>query len=1261
MKKQVTSKITASLFSVFLSAMISFVAFTTTQAQTTVTGAFSGQVRVKDTPNALADVTVQLINKRDGIPRSRKTNSDGYFFIPNLSPGEYDVKVIASEYETETHTANILVGQTITLNFNANPIHPVTTPSPTNSPQPNTQPSPATQRSVETAPVIPKQIEIIGSFTVINMNSLSLGSQTLSRTFDELAFYLPGVLLPPQSQSTVPGPGVGAGIGTSGQFSVNGIRSRANNFTVDGSDNNDEDIGVRRQGFFTLVPQPIESIQEFQVTTLLAPAQFGRNIGAQVNAVSKQGTSKFHGSVYGLLNARQLNAANFFDTTSGNTTIPLRGRTLAADGVTLTNNERNVFAGVGCFQAGDPGCVQQFVTNRAGSEDAFTLAQGGFTLSGPIVPPRSNNTGVFFFLSGERQVLNATKETNFAVPTVEQRGFGNSGASGISRNPFTGLPEDAFPTTISGDAVFSLFPFPNNPNGVYGRNTFTRELSASARGNILSGRVDGKFRAFSKDHQLTGRYNFTDDFRNVPTVGGALFSSVRPRVQTHNFSTFLNTSLNDYTSNEFRASYGRTRLRFEELRDTEFLIPSGLAAGYGNLAERAFLLNRRTLVNWTLPGDNAVFYNLGTTTVENSISSLNNISNPVGQIIVAGYSPIGTDVFNFPQSRISNTYQLADTVTMQRGQHTIAFGTDLRRTELNSFLPRNSRPLITFNGSLLLNQQNFLFVSPLDLVSAEAPTGVFQSLIRPGEDSRIGLRYYQLNFYGQDQWRIRKNLSLSFGLRYEYNSPPREMNRRIENTFDDILPARVNGLSRFVNGRQDIFDSDTNNFAPRVGLAYSFGANNKSVIRLGGGIFYDQAIGAVVSQSRTAFPTFSTLNFFGFNDPIDGLGMFFPTNAFLNGGDCAGARQVLPGTLNTINPANPFATCFVNAMTNTFPNPFQLTLPVRDLDSPTAYHYMFSFEHQLYNNTFISVGYVGTQGRHLLRLTTPNLGKNGVLVLNDFDVSTFEPRFFGSALNPFNGTAFARPVANAGAVEIYESSANSRYDALQVQFRGRFMQRLTYQFNYTYSRTEDDASDVFDLAGAPALPQNSLTRGGERGRANFDAPHAFSYYVVYDAPKLADENRWYSHLINNWQFTSKGRVQSGQPFTVNSIFDINLDGNLTDRLNSLNGIQVTGSRQRPLTFNGSNTFNSFALLGEDGSIGRNTFRAGNILEFDVSALKTFPIDEKRRIVFRFDVFNITDRANFGIPVRFLEAPGFGRATDTVTPGRRIQFALKFEF
>jgi hypothetical protein len=254
-----------------------------------------------------------------------------------------------------------------------------------------------------------------------------------------------------------------------------------------------------------------------------------------------------------------------------------------------------------------------------------------------------------------------------------------------------------------------------------------------------------------------------------------------------------------------------------------------------------------------------------------------------------------------------------------------------------------------------------------------------------------------------------------------------------------------------------------------------------------------------------------------------------------------------------------------------------------------------------------------------------------------------------------------RPVDNAGSVTIFDSRGNSSYDAGQFQLRGRLRNSLVYQVSYTLSRATDDASDVFDLAGSSALPQNSFTRAGELAASNFDARHRFTYNFIFDFPKPdAASNEVYRYIFGGLQIASTGTFQSGQPFTVNSIFDVNLDGNLTDRPDRTTGIIRTGERSQPLRLAVAPT-TLLAALGADGRVPRNSFRAGNFLELDLSIVKNIPITEQQRLVLRVDVFNFINRANYGIPVRFLEAPGFGRATDTITPGRRIQFALKYTF
>ena len=1182
---------------------------------------------------------MQIINEETGLVIFLRTDSDGRFNEGQLAGGPYLIRVSIANFQTKE------IRQELKISYTDQVIPvPVSLDPATSSPS-------ALPTATAGGTVVPGETDIRvemnrtdasrrGSFTK-DVSLLPLGTSTLIRSFDELALLLPGVAPPPQTLGNVAGPGVGTGVGSAGQFAVNGLRSRANNFTVDGSDNNDEDIGVRRQGFVSLIPQPVDSIQEYHVTTLLAPAQFGRNIGAQVNAVSKAGGERTHGTIYGLFNSSQLNARNFFDETKANSVFPLRtdnGQPVLVDGQPL------------------------MLRNESGGEDSFTLAEGGFVLGGPLVSKK-----LFYFLSTEYQSLNATQEASFAVPTVSQRGVFGTGATGIFRDPFTGNPTSANPTGRNGAAALALFPFPNNPDGIYGTNTFTQVLPAGGRGKVISAKLDDNFDAWGRSQSITGRYNFIDDVRNIPVTGGAIFSTIQPHIRTQNLSLFWNGRVSrPYSTtsirNQVRLSYGRTRLRFDEVRDQQFLVPS---RDFPNIP---FLLNAPELFNLTLPSapgvpnNGPVIYTRLPVSFEREFGS-------VGQLIVAGFSPIGVDVFNFPQRRVNNTYQFADNLTIRWGGHALTFGTDNRRTELNSELPRNARPLATFAGGPRLIRENGVFRFPtsndpnpliqaVDLAAMGAPNNFFLTLSTVQNDS-ISLRLYQLNFFAQHDWRIRSNLTLSSGLRYEYNTPPRELHQRIENTFSDPSLNLVPGLSGFIDGRTRINDPDLNNFAPRVSLAYSsdhFGTNRQTVVRGGYGIFYDQVLGAVVSQSRNVFPTFLTLNFGGgIVNSVNQfpLAVFNPASSVVII-DANSVPILTPGTLNQLNPALGLSR-MISLVNDNFANAIGPTLPSRKLEMPKAQQFGVTFEQQLNSNLVLSAAYVGTRANHLLRFSTPNLGPGLTLVPTSFSVfhEIFTvPEFLGRAIIP------NRPVKKVGAINIFETTASSRYDSLQLQARGRLRPSLQYQLSYTLSKATDDVSDVFDLAGASALPQNSFTFAGERGPANFDARHRVTYNFIYT---FADYKHGARSVFSGLQLASIGRFQTGQPFTVNSTFDVNLDGNLTDRLNTTDGLIVTGDRSQPLRLTTTNTLSLLAPFGQDGKITRNTFRAGNLLELDLAVIKSFPLSETRRLIFRTDIFNFINRANFGVPVRFLEAPGFGKATNTVTPGRRIQFSLKLAF
>ncbi|MGE0884002.1 MAG: carboxypeptidase regulatory-like domain-containing protein [Blastocatellales bacterium] len=1265
--------------------------------QDTVTGAFEGTVMDSVTGQPIIGATAEITNVETNIAVTKLTDARGRFYQGLLAPGLYRIRVTMTGYQPNETFQRLKIartGEVVPVPVNLDPLPagaatPPTTPPgtpPTTPPgtPPTTPPGTPPTTPAVPPPAIPaaaataagnevrSSINTVdarrsGSFSEEDVSALPLGGTTFTRTFDELALLLPGVAPPPQTLGSFAGPGQGAGVGTSGQFAVNGLRSRGNNFTVDGSDNNDEDIGVRRQGFLSLVPQPIESIREYQAITLLAPAQFGRNFGANVNAVSKSGGNQVHGNLFGFFNSSQLNARNFFDSANGNDLVQVRANSGAA--VTLDGQPLRV-------------------RNHSGGEDSFTLGKVGGTLGGPL---RRQST--FYFLAAEGQLINATQEENFAVPSIEQRGIFGSGATGIAGNPL-GAANSQFrtrPTNSSGDAFYSLFPFANNPNGIYGSNTYTQVLPASARGIVASAKLDHNFNLGGLTQSFTSRYNYTDDRRELSKTGEAIFSTLEPKVRAQNLSLYFNSQLSGAGSsnqifNQVRVSYGRTRLRFNEVRPclaSDAAFSNDCVLPSDQFPNQPFLINRASIENQTLPGgsvnglspdqqrDNSVIYRR---LVFNRPIHTEDDLGPIGQVNIAGFSPLGVDVDNFPQTRVNNTYQIADVLTWRVGNHSMAFGTDNRRSELNSNLPRVTRPSVAFNGAPPLLTSRFF--KPEDLAATGVPSNFFLTLTNVGNQpvntaADLSLRFYQLNFFAQDDWRILPNLSLAYGLRYETNTTPRDTNDRIERTFGDPSLDLVPGLRTFIGNRDRIFEPDRNNFAPRVSLAYSpnlFGKDRATVFRAGFGMFYDQILGAVVSQSRNVYPTFLSLNFGG----------LFAQNqeillSYVNPATTSFQGQPLVRGLNRLNL--PLDARLVQLLNQNFPPAFGLTLPTQRLKLPNAFHYTLAFEQQLSRELTLSFAYVGTGGRSLLRFSTPNLGPGTNILPTQFSAEGSEPLVFGRICVPSGGRTGnptdsffalqqfcgARPVSDIGAVSIFETSGTSQFDSYQMELRGRFFQSLQLNASYVLSSARDDVSEAFDLAGAPSLPQNSRNFAGERAPANFDIRHRGTFSAIYDMTSLKDKLSGMGWALNGLQIAAIGRIQGGQPFTVNSVYDVNLDGNLTDRLNSVDGLKMNKDGRQPIIVQTTNLGGLLATTGSDGQIQRNAFRAGGLVDVDVSVSKAFTFTGSKRILIRADFFNVFNRRNFGIPVRLLEAPGFGTAVQTVTPGLRVQFGLKFEF
>lgn len=1168
---------------------------------------------------------VTVHNEKQDLDINALTNDNGEYFLKGLRPGEYKISAIC---DPPACLGYVVIKQS-EAPFTINVGH-------------ENRPDPPPLSLGKIGQPIQSFLPVIAGNLTDGTRSLNVTADILTAlplgvqsSFDQLVLLAPGVSPPPQAAGDTVGPGVGAGVGTSGQFTVNGLRSRGNNFTVDGSDNNDEDIGVRRQGFTALTPQPIESLQEFQVQTLLPRAQFGRNLAAQVNAVSHYGGKEFHGTLFGLFTDHHLKAHDEFDQ------VAAPGAPKEMD--LKTSGGRQILI------KGDGPDHPLKVANQIAGESPMTRGQYGGVLGGPLAYKQT-----FFFSSFERRYQRATKEAHFAVPTIAERGLFGRGEVGILES-FNGQVKPFNPTTAYGDYYLSLFPFPNNAAGPYGANTYTEQLKADADASIASFRIDRNLKWRDLSQLLIARYNFSDDDTILPVTGDALFSSMRALVRTHNLSLYATNQLSQKLWQSVRASYGRTHLDFREIRNP-FLLPSKLAGV-------PFLLNARIYSNITTPSSSQPTYQV--------YPSLNTetLTSPVGQVNVSGYSPVGVDVYNFPQRRANNTIQFADALKYHGDTHGLGFGVDFRRTQLNSRLDRNFRSLALFSGSLnaaaLLDRTSSLtppdgFYKGADFVAAGAATGFFQTQALVS-DSTIGLRFWQSNLFFEDEFRLGGRLKLTLGVRYELNTVPREINGRVESSFDSPEVAQfiaeekrqflVSGFEHFLAGRRDIFNDDHNNIAPRVAFAWSPFKHDKTVVRGGYGVYYDQIPGAVISQSRSVFPRFLTIN-------LAGIGIrdnFIPNNP----------SRIVGATLNTFQPsatARNLAEYLIRINRDAipqrdyYPSGPGFVLPARDLTTPYSQHWGVTLEHKFYRGMRASLAYVGTEGINLLRFATPNLGINTIPIVNGINPIGSQLELQGSIVSP--GKDFRRPYPLLGAFTSIESDAASIYHSLQAELTASLVQRLHLTAAYTWSHVIDDVSDMFDLAGARGLPQNSFDQKAERGDANFDLRHRLAASFVWDLP-----GRERNGLFEGWQMAGIITLQTGQPFTVISSVDVNLDGNLTDRLQTMTGVRAINEGSLRYEFPSSFAAQRALLAADrsDGSVGRNTFRAPGTATVDLAANKSLRFGKAQAIEFRAEVFNLFNRTHFGIPVHTLFAPALGHSVNTTVAARTVQLAIKYKF
>ena len=795
--------------------------------------------------------------------------------------------------------------------------------------------------------------------------------------------------------------------------------------------------------------------------------------------------------------------------------------------------------------------ARNFFAPAAEPKPKYIRNQFGGSIGGPIKRDRT-----FFFADyeGTRSREGITRITN--VPTaLERAGNFSELRFGVPTNPFTGMPFDN--ATIPdffihpiGRAIAALYPLPNRNDPL---QNFVSSPVLRDDNDSFDARVDHRL---TDRTQLTFRYSFGDrdlfepftgpSFSLIPGFG----DTVKRRSQ--NAMTALTWILTPNLVSESRVAFSR------------------VAAA---VTQEASVLNS----------------DVGLPTISPRERDLG-----LSFITITGFSPLG-DEGNNPQNSVTNVYQFLNNWSYVRGNHLIKFGADLRFSQQNAFRDVESRGRLQFSPFLTLTNNalaDLLLGFPL-----------LTSVARVDNPQQVRTESY--NFFINDNYRVTPRLTLTGGLRYEYNSPPVDAEDRA--TIYDVatrtlVPVGTNGVPR--SG----FDADKNNFAPRVGFAWTVGNDHATVLRGGYGIYYDQS---PLAPAEALY----------FNSPFFDNNIFFPL-------------QGLPLTLD-----DPFPSFFP------FPLPDSALAIQRDLRTGYMQHWNFNVERQIGANV-IEVGYVGSKGTKLLTARDINQPPPSVLPPGLPFVPRPDPRFDD--------------------IDLLESRANSNYNALQARFQRRVTSGLAALVSYTWSKSIDDASNFFSSAGDPNFPQNSFNVAAERGRSNFDVRHRLSASYSYALPFGRTRHDKVSNiLIRGWETHGIVTLQSGRPFTVALLSEIDNSG--TGR-----SILGFGNNDRPNLVGNpelssgttSQWFNTSAFAfpapGTFGNAGRNILDGPGFQNVNVSLVKNTNFSESVRLQFRAEAFNLFNHPNFNLPDIFLGSPTFGRITSARDP-RHIQFGLKLLF
>ncbi len=754
------------------------------------------------------------------------------------------------------------------------------------------------------------------------------------------------------------------------------------------------------------------------------------------------------------------------------------------------------------------------------------------------------------------------------------------------------VPDPAYIASLGGAtnpvvaALLARHPWPT-PNiagvstGPTGCSAPNADVIAPSSNNITSliAKIDHNFNA---NNMLTGRYYYGDSTQSFPLAlsGGGILPG---------FNTFT-----------------PTRVQLVSISYVSVLTPTKvneLRMGWNRFAEGFFPQDRSFQPS-------SIGLNGGTGSADQGL--------PV--IAVGSYSQLGASKSD-PRQRYDSNWQGFDNFSWTEGKHSIKFGYEYRRTSITQFLGTNFRGRLAFDNMA-------------DFLAGNVTTG--------SQAEGYSRRHsYQNNqgAYLQDSYRIQPQLTLNFGLRYDYFGIFHEKNNLLSNiTSFDPTGATLTLTQVGQPGLSRLYEPNYKNFAPRVSSSWDPFGKGQTVIRSGFGVFFD-------AFSQDVFLAHLPYNS-GF-DPGPAYNPVGPAPIFslgANGGTIVSGQPLFAAPGGT--PAGDI---------------FSVD---RHVPTPYMMNFNLNVQQQLSARMLVQVGYVGSVGRHLLRFRDINQPSQSLITATDIafaQANTYTDPVSGQTLPCFPGggpgciptyNSASRNYANNPYGAFYinqeEATAHSGYNSLQTSLRINEWHGLTSIVNYTWSHSLDNASDSEDFVPNAAQPNDSTRPDIEYGNSNFDVRNRFTWIFGYQLP---DGDGRLALLRNGWGLDSTVTLQDGQPFNLNYNFedDYSGSGEGFDRPDLAGPVKYTkksdtfldlSSFAIPCTLTQVALTNGTTGTAQDcvpgtrhfGSLGRDALRGLPYKNWDFAIYKNTRIGDRVSLQLRSEFFNIVNHPNFASPL-----------------------------